>query len=146
MGGDKDCICGDVQQNSFEEVNIITKGGNYGWRRMEADKCFDYVKPDSHPATCDKTGLTEPIMVYKNCTAQPKVAAWASRSPAATSIAARTRPGRASTSSATGRSRSQTMDGQIFFGTKGADGKWTMEKAHGRGHVADALHPGVRPG
>ena len=57
MGGDKALHCGDVQQNSFEEVNIITKGGNYGWRRMEGDKCFDFQKPDNHPASCDKTGL-----------------------------------------------------------------------------------------
>ena len=60
MGGDKALYCADVQQNSFEEVNIITKGGNYGWRRMEGDKCFDFAKPDNHPATCDKTGLTGP--------------------------------------------------------------------------------------
>jgi hypothetical protein len=72
MAGTRELICGDVQQDSFEEVSIIAKGGNYGWRKMEADKCFDYVNPKQHPATCDKTGLTEPVMVYKNCTAQPQ--------------------------------------------------------------------------
>ena len=72
MGGTRELICGDVQQNSFEEVSVIARGGNLGWRRMEADKCFDYVNPNTHPATCDKSGLTEPIMVYKNCTAQPQ--------------------------------------------------------------------------
>ncbi len=64
-------ICGDVQQNSFEEVNVITKGGNYGWRRMEAGHCFDYQKPDDHPATCDMDELINPVLEYKNCTAQP---------------------------------------------------------------------------
>lgn len=64
-------FCGDVQQNSFEEVDIIEKGGNYGWRRMEAVYCFDYQKPDDHPASCDQKGLKLPIMNYKNCTAQP---------------------------------------------------------------------------
>ena len=72
MGGDRELYCGDVQQNSFEEVSIITRGGNYGWRRMEADKCFDFVNPNVHPANCDKTGLIEPILVYKNCTAKPQ--------------------------------------------------------------------------
>lgn len=70
-GGDKGLYCADVQQNSFEEVNLITAGGNYGWRRMEADKCFNYIEPDNHPAECDKEGLIEPIMTYNNCTAQP---------------------------------------------------------------------------
>ena len=71
MGGDNNLYCADVQQNSFEEVNIITSGANYGWRKMEADKCFDYTKPDEHPASCDTDGLVMPIMTYNNCTAQP---------------------------------------------------------------------------
>lgn len=71
VGGDKNLYCADVQQNSFEEVNLITAGGNYGWRRMEADKCFNYLEPDNHPAQCDKEGLIEPIMTYNNCTAKP---------------------------------------------------------------------------
>ena len=50
MGGDKELFCADVQQNSIEEVDIVKKGGNYGWRRMEGDKCFDYVNPNAHPA------------------------------------------------------------------------------------------------
>jgi len=64
-------ICADVQQNSYEEVNVIEKGGNYGWRRMEASHCFDYQKPDNHPASCDQTDLIMPVVEYKNCTAQP---------------------------------------------------------------------------
>jgi len=64
-------FCGDVQQNSYEEVSVIERGGNYGWRRMEATHCFDYTKPDDHPASCDKSGLELPILEYKNCTAKP---------------------------------------------------------------------------
>lgn len=71
MGGDQALFCADVQQNSYEEVNIVTSGSNYGWRRMEADKCFDYLAPDEHPASCDTEGLTLPVMTYNNCTAQP---------------------------------------------------------------------------
>lgn len=67
MGGSKELFCGDVGQNSFEEINIISKGGNYGWRAMEGDHCFDYVNPNSHPASCDKAGMTAPIIEYKNC-------------------------------------------------------------------------------
>jgi glucose/arabinose dehydrogenase len=34
-------FCGDVGQNELEEVNIIEKGKNYGWRAMEASEVYD---------------------------------------------------------------------------------------------------------
>ena len=37
MGGDHQLFCGDVQQNSFEEVSVIEKGGNHGWRADGGD-------------------------------------------------------------------------------------------------------------
>jgi len=49
---------GDVGQNKTEEVDIIERGGNYGWRLMEADECYK-------SQNCDKTGLTEPIWSYR---------------------------------------------------------------------------------
>ncbi len=69
--GDGKLMCGDVQQNSYEEINVIEKGGNYGWRKMEATHCFDYTAPDDHPAACDMEGMIEPVMEYNNCTAKP---------------------------------------------------------------------------
>ena len=48
---------GDVGQNKYEEVDIIKKGGNYGWNTMEGFHCFK-------PANCDQEGLELPIWEY----------------------------------------------------------------------------------
>lgn len=49
---------GDVGQNAWEEVHIIEKGKNYGWRIMEGFHCYE---PSSG---CDQTGLELPLWEY----------------------------------------------------------------------------------
>lgn len=51
---------GDVGQNIYEEVNILQKGKNYGWRITEGYSCYN---PSSG---CDTTGITMPIKVYNH--------------------------------------------------------------------------------
>ena len=48
----------DVGQNSREEINLIIKGGNYGWRIKEGIDCYN------PSANCNTSGLTEPIYDY----------------------------------------------------------------------------------
>jgi len=126
QGGENQLICGDVQQNSYEEVSVIESGANLGWRRMEATHCFDFEQPDAHPEQCDSEGLTPPILEYENCTARPENC-----------------KGISVTGGYVYRGSHQEWDGKYFFGdwsksfdqrdgqlfvaTEGADGTWTME-------------------
>lgn len=48
----------DVGQNRFEEIDIVEKGGNYGWRIQEGAACFN-PKND-----CEKEELKQPIYTY----------------------------------------------------------------------------------
>jgi hypothetical protein len=65
-GGEQQLFPADVGQNSYEEVDLIVKGANYGWNRMEGTHCFNPDDPNKHPASCDKAGLTLPIVEYGN--------------------------------------------------------------------------------
>jgi glucose/arabinose dehydrogenase len=50
----------DVGQDAFEEIDIVTKGGNYGWNTMEGLHCFN---PSSG---CNMAGLALPISEYSH--------------------------------------------------------------------------------
>lgn len=49
---------GDVGQNAYEEIDIIEKGGNYGWNSLEGNHCYE---PRND---CDRTGKIAPIHEY----------------------------------------------------------------------------------
>jgi glucose/arabinose dehydrogenase len=128
MGGENKLFCADVQQNSFEEVNIIEKGANYGWRIMEADRCFDYMKPDEHPEGCDTAGLTMPIMSYRNCTAKPDGCEGISVTGGYIYRGAH-EPWDGMYIYGDWSKQFATMDGQIMFGVPKEDGTWERQNA-----------------
>lgn len=128
MGGDNELYCADVGQNSYEEVNIVEAGDNLGWRRMEGRHCFNYLEPDNHPDECDQSGLKMPILEYENCTARPQNCKGISITGGYVY--------RGSHQAWRGKyifgdwsKQFAAHDGQIFFGTRGEDGNWTMETA-----------------
>jgi len=53
-------FAGDVGQNEWEEVDIITKGANYGWRITEGTHCYN----PGHD--CNTAGITMPIAEYSH--------------------------------------------------------------------------------
>ena len=52
---------GDVGQNAIEEIDIITKGGNYGWRVFEGTRCTN-----NDPGLCSPGLFTDPIAQYNH--------------------------------------------------------------------------------
>ncbi|MCL4534194.1 MAG: PQQ-dependent sugar dehydrogenase [Bacteroidetes bacterium] len=73
-GGQHDLFAGDAGQNQWEEVDIIVKGGNYGWNIKEGAHCFDPSDSMRTPPSCPSTGadgepLIDPIIEYKNAAA-----------------------------------------------------------------------------
>jgi glucose/arabinose dehydrogenase len=52
---------GDVGQGAREEINIVTAGGNYGWRVWEGTHCTG-----NGPAPCTNSGYVFPIAEYEH--------------------------------------------------------------------------------
>ncbi|KCZ72657.1 glucose/sorbosone dehydrogenase [Candidatus Methanoperedens nitroreducens] len=70
-GGDRSLFASDAGQYLWEEVNIVTKGSNYGWNIKEGTHCFDPNNPTEPPAECPDTGargepLIDPIIEFAN--------------------------------------------------------------------------------
>jgi glucose/arabinose dehydrogenase len=69
--GDHDLIVGDVGQLLFEEINVIKKGGNYGWNVKEGMTCFNAASSLLPLGNCpgvDNFGnpLIDPVIVINN--------------------------------------------------------------------------------
>jgi glucose/arabinose dehydrogenase len=141
--GKRDLFVADVGQDSWEEINLVVKGGNYGWRIREGFVCFDPKAPRKPPEDCPKTGalgepLLDPALAYKNMGKYAK-------DPEAKGISitggyvyrGKLHPQLTGKYIFADWSRAWAKpDGVIYVASRGADGKWTMDA------LDLATHPG----
>ena len=71
MGGTRQLYAGDAGQLLYEEVSVITKGGNYGWNVKEGTHCFNALAPLTTLPSCpsvDNLGnrLIDPVIEFNN--------------------------------------------------------------------------------
>ena len=71
MGGDHKLLVGDAGQALWEEVSVVTKGGNYGWNVKEGRHCFNAAVDSLVLGSCpmvDNLGnpLIDPVIEVNN--------------------------------------------------------------------------------
>lgn len=70
-------IAGDAGQVLFEEIDVIKKGGNYGWNVKEGTSCFNAANNKEPLANCpeeDSLGnkFIDPVIEFKNSMSFPQ--------------------------------------------------------------------------
>jgi glucose/arabinose dehydrogenase len=55
-------VVADVGQSQYEEVNVVERGGNYGWNVREGRHCYD--ADDCPTETPDGDPLVDPVLEY----------------------------------------------------------------------------------
>jgi glucose/arabinose dehydrogenase len=71
LGGTHQLLVGDVGQRLYEEIDLVTKGGNYGWNVKEGTHCFNTDNDLTERSSCpvaDSAGnpLLDPVIELVN--------------------------------------------------------------------------------
>jgi glucose/arabinose dehydrogenase len=71
FGPDNMMILADAGQELYEEIDVIEKGGNYGWNVKEGKHCFDTDNPKAAGGSCpdedaDGNPLIDPVIEFAN--------------------------------------------------------------------------------
>jgi glucose/arabinose dehydrogenase len=69
--GDRRFLVSDVGYGRYEELDVVERGGNYGWRVREGMHCLDLDQPLEDLATCPETDdagrpLIDPVLEYSH--------------------------------------------------------------------------------
>lgn len=142
-GGQRELFEVEVGQSRWEEVNIIVKGGNYGWNLREGAEWFNpkkeltpLEKPYFDPGNAK---FVDPILAYGNLAGFPADG-----------------KGRSVTGGYVYRGKalpqlvgkyifadwSKNMglpQGVLFAATKGTDGKWTLDQLEPESHAGQSI-------
>ncbi|HYR07958.1 MAG TPA: PQQ-dependent sugar dehydrogenase [Longimicrobium sp.] len=131
MGGSNGLLVGDAGQGLWEEVSVVSRGGNYGWNVKEGTHCFDAENNRVSPATCPSvdstTGipLTDPVIEYPHLSngglGLVVVGGYVYRGSAVRQLRGRYIFGDWSRAFA-------TPDGTLFAAAPGGSGMWPMQE------------------
>jgi glucose/arabinose dehydrogenase len=126
----------DAGQNLWEEVDLVSKGGNYGWNIREGTHCFDPNSPKASPASCPEVGskgesLLGPVIEYDHTDRTVVVGGYVYEGKVLMPLAGSYIFADWSSSFAKG-------DGKLYMANSSGEGLWKMEEVR----VAD--RPGER--
>jgi glucose/arabinose dehydrogenase len=141
MGGAHRLFLGDAGQSRYEEVDLVTKGGNYGWNVKEGNECFNAAHDLQEVEDCpsvDNFGnkLIDPVIQVNNA-ANPEGGI------ATTVIGGNVYRGHAIPGFegkyifGTFSQTFTTADGELFMATPAGPGLWPFQEIHLASHPDD---------
>jgi glucose/arabinose dehydrogenase len=130
---DGDLVVGDVGNYSWEEIDVVEKGGNYGWPYREGAHCTGWgdSDPDAEhcgvdPASVPGEGFTDPVVEFPHD---------AGDVPYGTAVIAGYVYGREDVPALTGRylfsnytASLESPSGHLYAADPTAEGQWPVEK------------------